>query len=152
MEIEVHWRGLANGDEAWSWSRVLYAYLHPQTDMPLYVGKAWGTTVRGRWSAPDKLEGLWKYLNARGIRHHVAIVGDLAFDGRLTCELLADVESLIIHRTQPIGNIASTSSRISRPGLVVRNRGAVWTGPRMLRDHLHRRDAPPAGASAPGWR
>jgi hypothetical protein len=38
---------------------------------------------------------------------------------RRTSELLADVESLLIIRLQPFGNIQCTTSRTSRPGLRV---------------------------------
>ncbi len=121
-------------DEAWRWSRVLYAYLHPETSVPLYVGKTWGTTVRSRWDAPDKLNGVWPYLERLGIDRHQLVVGEPEFAARLTHELLADVESLLIFAMQPVANIASRASRISRPGLIVRNSGAVWRGPLQIWD------------------
>jgi hypothetical protein len=42
---------------------------------------------------------------------------------RRSSELLADVESLLIKRLQPLGNIQCTESRISRPGMRVRCSG-----------------------------
>ena len=39
---------------------------------------------------------------------------------RLSRELLNDIESLLINQLKPLGNIAATRTRISRPGLRVR--------------------------------
>jgi hypothetical protein len=59
------------------------------------------------------------------------VVGELGLgEGqRLTKQLLEDVESLLIYRLQPWGNIRSSISRISRPGMIVRCRGS-WPHPR----------------------
>lgn len=136
--VHVNWEfvGDPNEDAGCDVSRVLYAYLHPRTLRPVYIGKAWGTTVAERWDARDKLNGVWPFLNSQGIKKHAIAVGDLSFTGRLTRELLSDVESLMIFAEQPIANIASTKSRISRPGLIVRNAGPAWTGKhQQVRDY-----------------
>lgn len=131
MDIEVRWTTIDGGgdDPAWGQTRVLYAYLAPSDNEILYIGKADGTTVRGRWKRSAKDE-FWTALEReRGINRHVVIVGKIyASEGvRLTRELLADIESLLIMREQPWGNIQSTQSRISRPGLRVECSGD-WPG------------------------
>lgn len=134
MKVTVNWLLVDDDHEAWGWSCALYAYLHPTDREVLYLGKADGTTVRGRWSAPDK-DVLWKALEKeRGILDHRVLIGGLSTDARLTRQLLADVESLLIFATEPWGNIASCNSRITRPGLVVKNVGRHWLGPTTLKD------------------
>jgi hypothetical protein len=63
----------------------------------------------------------WEYLDQRGMDAHAVLVGDveLAPGRRLSRELLADIESLLIKRLRPAGNIQAIRSRISRPGLDV---------------------------------
>ncbi len=56
---------------------------------------------------------------------------ELEEDRRLSSQLLADVESLLVMRLQPPGNISSTRSRIYRPGMRVKCAG----------DWPHRRNA-----------
>jgi hypothetical protein len=68
----------------------------------------------------------------RDIRKDYGIDGVRVFVGALelengryrTFELLADVESLLIMRLQPYGNISATMSRIARPNLRVHCIGA----------------------------
>lgn len=136
MNIDIHWRFVrGDRDKAWDWCHVLYAYKHPTRSELLYVGKAWGTSVRDRWDARDKLDGFWAALeHERGLHEHEVLVGDLAFNGRLTARLLADVESLLIFATEPWGNISCRSSRTPRPGLRLQNLGRDWTGPRSVGD------------------
>lgn len=120
--VRVHWDLIESDvDERWDWTRVLYAYTVPPRDEIVYIGKADGRTVRERWNRSSK-EDFWKALEReqRMFRHGV-LVGDLELEGgaRLTRELLADIESSLIHRVQPWGNIQACYSRISRPGLRV---------------------------------
>jgi hypothetical protein len=134
MKVTVNWLAVDDHPEAWSWNCALYAYLHPNDRKILYLGKAHGTTVRGRWNAPDKAR-LWRSLEKdRGIFEHRVLVGRLSTPERLTRQLVADVESLLIFATEPWGNISARDSRISRPGLLVRNTGRHWFGPRTLKD------------------
>lgn len=137
MNIDVHWREIdGDRDEAWSWSPALYAYAHPSVDELLYVGKADGvsTTIRTRYSAPDKMS-FWRDLESqRRIRSHVVLAGDIVFPGRLTRELVADIESLLIKRIKPWGNIQATLSRSSRPGMTVHCHGEAWFHQRRFRD------------------
>jgi hypothetical protein len=83
--------------------------------------------VRARWHRFAK-EGFWNDLEKhRKIKNHYTLLGEvnLAYKGRLTDQLLADVESLLILTEQPWGNIQSKQSRISRHGLVVQCSG-TW--------------------------
>ena len=103
----------------------LYAYIGPKNEV-LYIGKVDGTTVRQRWSRSGK-EAFWSDLEReRNIFKHAAIFGaiELELGRRLTQELLADIESLLINRVQPWGNIQCCNMRIARPGLHVRCAGS----------------------------
>jgi hypothetical protein len=135
--VDVSWvYANLDGGSAWRRSRVIYAYLHARTRNILYLGKAWGTTVRERWNARDKRGGVWSFLDAAEIREHVVIVGELSCGVRLTSKLLADVESLLIAALQPPANVASVASRRARPGLRVRAHGDAWPGPELVIDAM----------------
>jgi hypothetical protein len=54
------------------------------------------------------------------------LVGEFHYRDRLTRELVADVESLLIALLRPPGNISATCTRIARPGLRVRCTGTHW--------------------------
>jgi hypothetical protein len=108
--------------DPWMTTRVLYAYLDPEDGEIMYVGKAWSTTVYDRFVASDKGD-LWEHLEQEyGLVPDDLniIVGFPKFPskGRLTKELLADLESLLIYHIEPPGNIQSKHSRIGREGLV----------------------------------
>jgi len=127
MHVTVRWSPLDNEGESplWSANRGLYAYVGPQNEV-LYIGKVDGTTVRQRWNRSRK-EALWNDLEReRKIFNHAAIFGaiELEMGSRLTRELLGDIESLLIKRVQPWGNIQSRNTRITRPGLHVRCAGS----------------------------
>ena len=129
--IEVKWRTLGENDPGWDYSRCLYAILTPDGKEILYIGKAWGTSVRNRWSWSGKKE-FWEDLrNQRGITHHTPLVGEVHLPRtcRLTRELLYDMESLLINQEKPWGNIQSRKTRIRRPGMEVKCVGE-WPGKR----------------------
>jgi hypothetical protein len=137
--IRIHWAAtIGNDDPKWGWSGVLYAYLAPDAEEILYVGKADGatSTVHTRWKAVDKM-GFWRDLERqRGIWRHATIVGavDVGPCGRLTRQLLADLESLLIKREGPWGNLQGRKTRnFSRPFMEVRCSG-FWPGRRQYRD------------------
>jgi hypothetical protein len=113
-------------DSLWH-SYGLYAYLRPRCREILYIGKAVGRTVLERFNDPDKrafCDDLVKQRNIRGVR---VIVGDVQANQNITRQLILDVESLLIHRIKPWGNIQSRQSRcISRPGLLVICTGNAW--------------------------
>ena len=116
MEVWVHWSELrSERNRLWSASYCVYAYLHPERDWLLYLGKAGGATVRQRFSGDHKQRLFRDFRKDYGIVAVRALVGVLDLeDGRKrTSALLSDVESLMIMRLQPYGNISATSSRIS---------------------------------------
>lgn len=128
-DVTIQWRLLQPADEGWARLRCLYAYITTNKKEILYIGKAWGVTVKGRWNRAGK-EHFWNDLEKkREIYKHLVLIGDvtLSTDSRLTSQLLADIESLLIMDEQPWGNIQSKHSRIPRPGLIV-NCSGQWPG------------------------
>jgi hypothetical protein len=122
MDLSVHWTELQRErNRLWSANYCLYAYLHPERDWLLYLGKAGGSTVRQRLSGDHKHRLFRDIRREYGIEGVRVLVGVLELErGRYrTSELLADVESLLIKRLQPYGNISARSHRISRPGMRV---------------------------------
>jgi hypothetical protein len=134
MRVQLRWTRIRpNTDELWRLRRVLYAYTTPDLHEVLYVGKALTTTVAQRWDAADK-SFLWRDLESdRGVFGHQVIVGVplLPEHFRFSGELLADIESLLICRVEPWGNIQCRNSRICRPGLTVQCIGE-WPHPKRL--------------------
>jgi hypothetical protein len=129
MRINVRWANLDDSDPGWTWTLALYAYLAPNLNEILYIGKSYGCTVRQRWQASDKHKFWHDLERERGIYEHVVIVGGITLIGegyapRITRQKIADIESLLIYQVQPWGNIACKKTRIERPGLVVKCTGA----------------------------
>ena len=125
MQIEVDW--LSDDKKAWQSTSCLYAYLHPKTDEILFIGSVFTRTVKERFDAPDK-EELFEYFGAihRLNPSEVRIaVGEVWLDEgkRLTPQLLADVERVLVKRVQPPGNIQSNLKKISRHGVIVKCTG-----------------------------
>lgn len=124
--IEVEWTFLDDGRHPlWADCFCLYAYLHPDLDRLLYVGKADYSTVRARLHGDHKSDVFDDISREYGIDQVRVLHGELLLEEgrRRSSELLGDVESLLIMRLQPFGNIQSRSSRIIRPGLRVRCTG-----------------------------
>ena len=121
MLIQAVWSELEDSDPLWSGQFCLYAYLHPQRDWLLYVGKADYSSVRRRLSGDHKDQLFADFYLRYGIEEVRVLHGELLLEAgrRRSSELLADVESLLIMRLQPFGNIQSRRSRIARPGLRV---------------------------------
>ena len=122
MRVILEWTELQNGrDPLWGDEFSLYAYLHPSRDWLLYIGKADYSTIRRRLHGDHK-SSLFRDLDRQyGVDGVRVLHAGLVLEGgrRLSSELLADVESLLIIRLQPFGNIQSTRSRVLRPGLRV---------------------------------
>lgn len=125
LPIEIEWSYTGSNEDNLDFSRVLYAYLHPDTEEILYIGKA------DRCSVYERLRGSHKEAIFSGISSDLrlsaiyAIVGLLFLpaERRFSSELLADIESLLIMELQPPYNTQSRQTRISRPGLVVKCSG-----------------------------
>ncbi len=121
MVVEVHWKELGRRSAGLQWAGCLYAYTDPESNRIIYIGKADGTTIRQRFTASDKYDLFRHFEEEFGITAVGVFAGLIALEEgcRLTRELLADIESLLIKRLQPPGNVQSKRSRIARPGLVV---------------------------------
>lgn len=121
MRVDLEWTVLRSGGREWSATRCVYAYVDPDDDELLYIGKADGPSIRERWTCSGK-RALRRFLRDGGRRTQIRILAgfpELPPNTRLTRELLCDIESLLIHRLQPRGNIQATKSRIQRPGLTL---------------------------------
>jgi hypothetical protein len=119
--IEVLWSELDDdADPLWSGQYCLYAYLHARRDWLLYLGKANFASVRNRLGGAKKAQ-LFADIDLRYGTDGVRVLhGKLLLErgSRLTSELLADVESLLVLRLAPFGNTQSLKSD-SRSGLRV---------------------------------
>ncbi len=135
MKIEIEWK-LIETDEDENNSECLYAYLHPETNEILYIGKADGSTVKERWEAEDK-ESLKNFLSKNGINKVYPIIGFLILPegSNFSSKLLHDIEGLLIFKEKPIGNIKNTQTRgISRQGMKIICKGEAWTGEKIYID------------------
>lgn len=127
MLVNLDWTELSSeGHALWEASLCLYAYLHPARDWLLYVGKADYSSVRQRLRGDHKLclfDDIMDTYDIDGVR---VLHGEVIPDGckRRSSALLSDVESLLITRVRPFGNIQCRRSRISRPGMRVHCLGA----------------------------
>jgi hypothetical protein len=137
MNVWVHWTELDSDDDPrWDEQYCLYAYLYPTRDQLLYIGKADYSTVGQRLYGDHKdqlFEDIWR---SYGVDEVLMLHGELELEEgyRRSSELLADVESLLIMRLHPFGNISATQSRISRRGLRVHCEGDWPFKRRRFRD------------------
>src|SRR5712692_5572608 len=121
MDVVIEWTALYRRHNArWDADRCLYAYLHPTRNQLLYVGKADYCTLLQRMRGDHK-EQLFFDLSQR-FRYRVH-VGPRVLHGaiqilngqRFSSALLHDLETLLIKRFDPWGNIQR--ARSWRPGL-----------------------------------
>lgn len=127
LAVMLHWFWVEGDDDArWRHDLALYAYLAPVKPEIYYFGKCDRTSVRGRACYSAK-EGAWDCINKLSKTHRV-IVAEIEVEQRLTRELLADIESLLIFTVQPCCNVQNTASRgkHSRPGMRVECKGSAW--------------------------
>lgn len=137
MKIEVEW-GKIEAEEDGDNSECLYAYLHTETREILYIGKADGSTIRERWEAEDK-ESLKNFLSKNGIKKIYPIIGFLVLpEGKnFSSKLLHDIESLLIFKEKPRGNIKNTQTRgRSRSGMKIICKGEAWPGKIIYFDNI----------------
>src|SRR5262249_28871363 len=82
-------------------------------------------TVRRRFYGEHKGELFAFFWRAYGIDEGVVIQGDVLLEAgrRRSSQLLGVIESLLIMRLQPPGNVACTQCRTYRPGLRARCTG-----------------------------
>ena len=121
--VVVQWSSLTRRDPRWHAGLCLYAYVHPSNKRLLYLGKADLQSVQRRLYGSHKdavFDEIWD-LYALEPHELEVLQGELMLEEgrRRSSQLLSDVESLLIIRLKPRCNIASTRSRIYRPGLRV---------------------------------
>ena len=99
LRVEIPWYELNDdSDPAWRTNFCLYAYLHPDRNWLLYIGKADYQTLRQRLHGDHKAE-LFNYLCRMYDVNSLRILqGDLVLEAgrRRSSELLSLVESLLI--------------------------------------------------------
>lgn len=132
--VRLHWYNVQpDNDPLWNHNLALYAYLAPQKPDIYYIGKCDRTTVRGRWRDSAK-RAVWNCISQR-CKSHRLIVAEIETHHRITRQLLADVESLLINRINPPCNVQNVLSRgFSRPGMKVECFGAWPISPKTFRD------------------
>lgn len=124
LAVTLHWYAVEDDDDTrWRNNLALYAYLAPAKPEIYYIGKCDRTSVRGRFCYSAK-PAVWDCINERSKTHHL-IVAEIEVDQRMTRELLADIESLLIYQIKPCCNWQNTVSRgkYSRPGMRIECRG-----------------------------
>jgi hypothetical protein len=138
VEITLHWYDIeGDNDPRWEHDLALYAYLAPDGREILYIGKCDRTTVRGRWRYSSK-SGTWDSIN-QVCDSHCVIVAEIEANERVTRQLLADIESLLIYEVnelQPLHNVQNTGSRgqYRRPSMRIQCRGAWPLSKRVFVD------------------
>ena len=120
--IELQWEYADTDDESFDFRCVLYAYLDPTSRRIFYIGKADFSTVRERLYGKHKEAIFAAFVEEMNLSvlHVIVGVPHLPKGNRLSSQLLADIESLLIFEVQPPYNRQSRRSRIARPGLVVK--------------------------------
>ena len=126
FRVEIPWVALDDDrDPTWRENFCLYSYLHPERDWLLYIGKADYQSVRQRLHGDHKADLFDFFARRYGIDQVRVLQGDLVLEEgrRRSSDLLGLIESLLIMRLQPPGNVAYRASRPYRPGLRVKCTG-----------------------------
>src|SRR5436309_2393381 len=106
LRVEIPWVELEHHrDPAWRANFCLYAYLHPERDWLLYIGKADFQSVRQRLHGDHKAALFRFFWRDYGIEQVRVLQGDLVLDEnrRRSSGLLGTVETLLIMRLLPSG-------------------------------------------------
>lgn len=143
LNVVITWRPIREEDD-WDERRCVYAYANPAdlagTQAIVYVGKADFQSVRERWN-DHQVDGLLDELDTdHGVPEPLVLVGaiDVVDGTRLTVELLADIEGLLIRFLEPVGN--RVLPRMVRPGLVITNKGRWFADELMATADLDEAD------------
>ena len=126
LRVELPWYLLDHDrDPAWRRKFCLYAYLHSARDWLIYIGKSDRQTVRQRLHGDHKAALFEFFWDKYGIDQVRVLQSDLVLEEgrRRSSDLRGLVESLLIMRLQPPGNIAYRASRPYRPGVGVKCTG-----------------------------
>jgi hypothetical protein len=135
LDIDIWWDALTKNDPRWGYCNSLYAYVSQDGSTLLHIGMAGRETLKERFDCESK-DGFVDWAISEGFPNIRVLIGQIETDTpRFTIEMLQDVESLLIFRLKPLGNVRNTLSRnITRPGLRVRCLGDVWPTRRNFRD------------------
>jgi hypothetical protein len=126
MQISVHWKSF-EGDEdsgrAALWP--FFAYVTPDCEEIVYIGKANRELAKNLGKGARSRNPLFRELaERRGIRQVELLSGTVRLPpgAKLTRELLADIEAMLIYGFQPWGNVHERESlkEYYRPDLRVR--------------------------------
>lgn len=104
---------------------MVYAYLAPNRNEVLYIGKADYCSVGERARGVHKRR-LYRWLVRHAGMHRIRVIVGLLYlpvGTRYSSQLLSDIESLLIAGLRPVGNIQNTQSRIARLGMALQMRG-----------------------------
>lgn len=135
MQISVHWKSF-EGDEdsgrAALWP--FFAYVTPDCEEIVYIGKANRELAKSYSNGSKSRSPLFRELaERRGIRQVELLSGTVRLPPgtKMTRELLADIEAMLIYEFQPWGNVHERDSlkEYYRPDLRVR---CTWDWPSQL--------------------
>jgi hypothetical protein len=131
-------------------SGVLYAYLTPDGRTIINIGKAYGETVARRFDCKSK-DAFWTWAARNRIDRVIVLVGEIRTNAaRFTEQMLEDVESLLLYRIKPSGNVRNTLSRsIGRPGMRLRCLGQEWPAAHDFYDPGPQPSSPLSGLPLP---
>ena len=121
LDVTSTWHEL-EADEDWNVTRTLYAYLDPETDEIVYVGKADYCSARERANDHETDD---RFLERIDLDEWDTIFGEVTEIGdmeRLSVPLLQDIEELLIWHLRPRGNVKVAEPK--RVGLRVTCDGA----------------------------
>src|SRR5258708_31162234 len=95
LRVELPWYSLdLDRDPAWQANFCPYAYLHPERDWLLYIGKSCCQTVRLRLHGDHKAALFGFFWHKYGIDQVRALQSDLVFEeDRRSSELLGHIET-----------------------------------------------------------
>jgi len=129
--VQINWYLESGENKLAAESRCLYAYIDRRSNELVYIGKCWGTTVAERWNAPDKDETFDRIREAGTPQKYIDVSVGLILlpeGSRISFELVVDLESLLIFKEEPCGNIQNVQScGAARRGLRVACSGD-WPG------------------------
>ncbi len=105
LDVTVDWYQPDKDD--WNEARQVYAYVHPDTQVILYIGKADYCSPQERWNGHES-DGLFdEFERDYDLKECDTILGEVTeINGvsRVSVELLTDIEELLIWLISPSGN------------------------------------------------
>ncbi|SRR5258708_3365905 len=97
----------------------LYLYKDTRTKQILWIGLAYRQTISERWTCGSKAK-FKEWARKQGYQNVHALVGTIDCSQNVTEQLAKDIERLLIHSVQPLGNVQHKEScNLSRSDLSV---------------------------------